>query len=405
MTSRTIPVILGAVLLINAGAAHAQRATSGPSADDAAGAAPVPPPPTGFPAPLGSKIVFGGEIESHLQTDIISQTGSPTRVGVFNDTSLSGFLNYSTWLSFNAEAHLERNRNSNLNSYYPDRNTFFRSEGLTLRQIYVTIRPIEGLAIYGGKFHPAFGSAYELAPGQFYNFGTDYEQDERIGGGIAYTMRLGGPEELGLGTVRISAETFYLDTTFLSNSLLSRPALDDPTADRLKRYTRDQFGPSNTGSFASGTFALKGGLPGRGLYWQISATHQATSEPGGKSEDGQSIGATYDPTGSGIPLTPRLGLTPYLEYAHFSNFGTTAGLERHYLSGGLTFAYAKWSLGLAGGLRNSRGAGTGTDHLENATLAYELFPGFQLGGGLNFINIAGKASFAVSPALNFKRSF
>jgi hypothetical protein len=399
---------LAAGVLLTAGPAtpaHAQRAASVPSTEDAGGPAPAPPPPPGFPAPLGNDLVYGGELETHLQSDFVSSTGNKTHVSLFNDTDVTGFVNYKGWLSLNAEGKLERNRDDNADSFYVDRNAIFRSEGATLRQVFATVRPVEGLSVYGGKIHPNFGSAYDQAPGQFYNFGTDYEQDERIGFGVQYAIALPGPELLGLNGIRVALETFFLDTSVLSSSIFSRPGLDDPTADRLRRYTRDQFGPSNTGSFDSYTLSVRGGRPERGLAWQISFTQEATADPSGRTERGQSIGGSYDPNGDGIPITSRLGVTPYLEYAHFSNFQGIAGLERHYAVGGLQFTYARWQASLAAGLRRSAGAATGTDHQENATLTYEVIPRLLLGGGINFINVGGRSSVALSPALNYVRAF
>ena len=405
ITRRAGATLVPAAILFTIPAAHAQRAASTPSLEGAEAGITVPPPPPGFPAPMGTDLVFGGEVETHFEGDLVSSTNNKTRVSLFNDTDVTGFVNYKGWLSLNTEAKLERNRDNNDGSYYVDRNAAFRSEGLTLRQLYLSVRPTEKLSIFGGKIHPGFGSAYESAPGQFYNFGTDYEQDERIGFGVGYTLPSIGPEMLGLDNIRLTAETFYLDTTSLSESLISRPSLDDPTADRLRRYTRNQFGPSNTGALDSFTVSLRGGRPARGLTWQISVTHEATDLPGGRSENGQSIGASYDPGGDGIPLSPRLGVTPFVEYAHFSNFQGIAGLERHYAIGGLAFTYGRWGVSTAAGLRHSAGSGSGTDHQENISFTYEVIPRLLVGAGMNFANVDGKSSRILAPSLSYKRAF
>ena len=396
---------LAAVACTAAGGAYAQRAASTPSSEDAAAAQAAPPPPPGFPATLGHDIVYGGEVETHLEGDAVSAHGQKARVSVFDDTDLTAFANYRNWASVNAEVKLERNRDDNADSYYVDRNALFRSEGVTLRQLYATLRPVEGLALYAGKIHPGFGSAYEQAPGQFYNFGNDYEQDERIGLGAEYALPVRGPELLGLSNMRLSMETFYLDTSVLSRSLLSTPSLVDPTADRLRRYTRDQYGPSNTGSLDSFTGSLRGGRPERGLAWQISLTREATHMPGGRTEFGQSIGASYDPNGDGIPLGSRLGVTPFLEYAHFSNFAGIAALERHYAVAGLAFTYARWMVNVSAGLRRSSGSASGTDHQENVSLTYEVIPRLLVGAGVNFIDMDGRASRALAPSLSYTRAF
>ena len=365
----------------------------------------MPPAPPGFPAPLGNDIVYGGELQTHFEGDAAVVTRQPTRVSVFNDTDLAGFVNYRNWASLNAEAKLERNRFDNIDSYFPDRNSVFRSEGLTLRQLYATVRPVEGVSVYGGKIHPNFASAYQDTPGQFYNFGTDYEQDERIGFGIQYELPFRGPSLLGLDTVRIAGESFFLDTSVLSNSLLSRPGIDDPAASRPRRYSRDQLGPSNTGNFDSATISLRGGRASRGLQWQVSVTREGTNDPTARPEYGVSVSASYDPGGDGIPITSRLGVTPFLEYTHFNNYQNNTGLERHYAIGGLAFKYARWGVNVAAGLRNSAGAATGTDHQENVSVTYELIPRLLVGGGVNFVNIGGRESRVLAPSLSYTRAF
>ena len=346
-------------------------------------------------------LVYGGEFIAKLQGDYTAPKGSKARVSLFSDAELSFWANRGDWLSLNGDIKVERTRNANLNSYYPDRNTFLRSEAATLRQLYVTIRPFEGLSVYGGKIHPAFGTGYAETPGLFYSFATDYEQDERIGVGIAYEL----PESLGLGPLRAAFEVFYLDTSDFSGSFPRGPSLYDASADRGWRYTRGQYGPSNTGSLTSWTASLKGGKAGQGLAWQISFTHQSTVEPGARAEDGQSASASYDPNGSGIPLTSRLGVTPFVEYAHFTNFQTVTGLERHYLQGGLAFKTGPWELDVAGGLRASRGSATGTDHQQNVTLTYEIVEGLRVGAGINHVTLGGRGSWTLAPALSFSHRF
>jgi hypothetical protein len=380
--------------------AHAQRATTTPSAALSGPTAPTTPPPPGFPV---SNFIWGGTFESHFQAELTKPDRSDAKATLFNDSDLSLYGNYKSWLSVYSDLHLERQRQDNSADFYPDSNSFLRSEGLTMRQLFATVRPSNDLSLYAGKIHPAFGSAYAEAPGNFSNFASDYEQDERIGAGLAYRV----PDRLGLTALQFSAEAFFLDTTPLSNSLFSRPSLDDPLADRARRYTLGQYGPSNTDKPDSFTLALRGGQPERGLTYQISFTRETTLEPGGRTELGESIGAAYDPTGDGIPIGPRFGITPFLEYAHFDNFGGTAGLEAHYLIGGLTFTKARWQLALATGLRaNVLGATRTLDHQENLSLNYELTRHVTVGGGVNYINVSGEGgSWSFGPSLSIEFGF
>ncbi len=388
------------ILLASASAAIAQRAVEMPSSSTAAPARPTATaaPPAGFPQ---SDFVYGGEFETHLQAEVTKADGTPTKGTVFDDSDLDLYGNYSTWLSLYGNLHLERNREDNANDYFPDRNSAFRSEGLTLRQLFAAVRPVDALSLYGGKIHPGFGSAWAQEPGNFYNFASDYEQTERIGMGAEYAL----PETLGLGDLRLSVETFFLDTSLLSTSLISMPSLDDPTADRLRRFTRDQFGPSNTGGFNSYTVALRGGTPERGLTYQISVTQEGTDDPEGRTEYGQSISLMYDPSGDGIPLPLHFGVTPFLEYAHFSNFAGIADLERHYVLAGLTFSRARWQLAVAGGLRQSEGVSGDTDHQQNVSLNYALTERVTVGAGVNSITVAGRHSWTFGPSLNYRVAF
>ena len=382
--------------------AWAQRAQEAPTADT--GVAPVnvtPPPPPGFPGYTGD-LVYGGEIQTHLQGQIThSSVAGGVKSEVFDDAQLAEFANYKSWLSLNGVTQLERNRQDNLQDYYPDRNEFFRSEGLTQRQLYLTVRPTPDIAAYGGKIHPAFGSAYEQAPGIFYNFGSDYEQDERVGFGGQVRL----PQWL-LPNARLSLETFFLDTSVLSHSLLSEPGLNDPVASRFKRYARSLYGPSNTGSLDSYTLALRGGTAEQGLLYQVSLTQEATDMPGGRTEYGESIGASYDPTGDGWPITPRLGVVPFAEYTHFDNYGGIAKLNRHYVVAGLTFVYGKWNFIGAGGIRKSTGGvSQDFDHQENVSFTYEVIPRLLIGAGYNFANIAAKSSNTLAPSLSYTLAF
>lgn len=347
-------------------------------------------------------ITYGGSLDTKVQGEFSAPNNAKSRAAVSSDADLQGYLNWSDWLSFNTDVKLERTRSDNLDAYFPDRNAAFRSETLTLRQLYATLRPTDGLEVYGGKIHPKFGSAYEDLPGLFYNYASDYEQDERIGLGIAYRFGDVGP----LTNLRLSAETFYLDTSALSATLPRGPAIGDPLADRAWRYTRGQYGPSNTGSLSSFTLALRGGRKEQGVDWQASLTHEATADPAGAAEDGQSISASYDPTSHGIPLTRRIGVTPFLEYTHFTNFADIKELERHYVLAGAAFGYRDWELDATAGLRRSATpAVTGTDHQETLSLTYEVIDGFKLGAGVNHVTLNGRGSWVLAPAIAYHRDF
>jgi len=398
--------LLAAVLPVPA---LAQRAVQTPSASVAG---PTTPPPPG----MENAIVWGGDLASHLQAELSSAGptahGNSPKAAAFDDSDGNLYANYSNWLSLYGNLHLERNRNDNSDDYFPKSNTFFRSEGLTMRQLFAAIRPQDDLTVYGGKIHPNFGSAFESMPGNFYNFASDYEQSERIGLGIEYRL----PPSFGLENARVSLETHYLDTSLLSTSLLSHPSAFDPNADRAWRYRPYQFGAGNTGSLDNWTLALRGGRPETGLTYQLSFEGQATNDPAGKTETGGSLGLMYDPGGGdGISLGHRLGVIPFVEYAQFSNFGGTADQKERYLTGGLAFHYVRWELDAAFGLRkndnvpqNDGSLANSLDRQENLSLNYMIspYPQITAGVGVNHINVAGQgSSWTGGPSLSYQVSF
>jgi hypothetical protein len=340
-------------------------------------------------------IQVGGSLDGKVQAEAIKSTDHSTKGNIYSDADFQAYLNWSDWLSFNTDVKLERQRNDNINDYFPKSNAAFRSEGVTLRQLYATVRPDDAVAIYGGKIHPRFGSAWRATPGIFYSFASDYEQDERIGTGVE--LRL--PE--WTGDTRLSAETFFLDTSVLSNSLFSRPGFDDATADRRRKFWREDGGPSNTGGFDSYTVALQGKrLPVLdGLSYQVSVTSEGVSLPGEKRETGFSAGAAYE-----VGLTRRITMTPFLEYTSFDNFGGQEDVTRRYYMGGLAFVYGKWELDLAGGYRRGTGAEDLHSSQANITASYEVMEGLRLAVGYNHVRLGetddnGDPSYSTSNAL------
>src|SRR5262249_30651284 len=157
---------------------------------------------------------FSGAGDTRFQAEATDPENTSTKGAFFNESNLFGHLNWSDWLTLNGALKYEHQRFNNIDDFYPDRSAFLRSEGLSLRQLYVSLRPdgSDDLTFFGGKIHPNFGTAWSDngAPGIFYNFGTDYEQDEMIGFGADAKIPKANATRW-LGDAHISAETFFLD--------------------------------------------------------------------------------------------------------------------------------------------------------------------------------------------------
>lgn len=404
--------IFALLAAMSQGPALAQRAVQTPSATSAAG-------PAGVPPGMENALIWGGDLTSHLQGEVTIANGSSPKSTAFDDSDGNLYANYGDWLSLYGNLHLERNRSDNEDAYFPQSNSAFRSEGLTMRQVFAAVRPTEELTVYAGKIHPNFGSAYASVPGNFYNFASDYEQTERIGAGVEYRL---GPESDNLVN-HISFEAHYLDTSFLSTSLLSQPSLSDPTANRVWRYRRYLPADGNTGSLDNWTLAVQGGRPETGLTYQLSFERQKTGDPAGKTETGGSFGLSYDPSGGdGMPLGHRLGVIPFIEYARFDNFQGNDGEREQYLTGGLAFHYVRWEVDLSAGLRKGDNVqmadgnrARGLDRQESLSVSYTVMPYPQLvvGFGVNHLDdnadpvavVAKGGAWTFGPSLSLSTSF
>ena len=156
-----------------------------------------------------------------------------------------------------------------------------------------------------GKLNVGFGIAWDKTPGVY---GTDfaedgYETSERIGIIGSYTAK-----SASLGMHKLSAGSFFQDTTILSQSTLRG------RGDTRKR----DGGVSNTESFESFIVALDGGnMPGLGkLEYHGAYMHQAKGAGDVEDEDSFAIAVfTTIDVGRGIALSPLV------EYVHQEHAG------------------------------------------------------------------------------------
>ena len=90
----------------------------------------------------------------------------------------------------------------------------FEDEGLYVETLFLQYEG-DGWAVFGGKFNPGFGIAWDATPGIWgTDFAEDYEMTERVGFGGSVDLVAGSA-----GTHTLSASTFFADTSFLSGSL------------------------------------------------------------------------------------------------------------------------------------------------------------------------------------------
>jgi len=219
-------------------------------------------------------------------------------------------------------------------------------------------------SLHAGKFNPAFGFAWDLAPGIYgVDFAEDYEISERIG--------FGGTIDIGnaaVGRHRLGADAFSVDTSPLSRSLFY---------DR-GRTRRSDGGPGNTASPQSFAITLRGGeipkLPR--LTYNLGFAHQQRADVGGRSERDAVAGLGY-----GFSPFEDLEFELLSEYAYLDGAGGESE-RRHYFTQSAAAYWRGWNAALSytgRWIRGRDGSSRGFLFQASAGYAWEIGAGSRFG--------------------------
>ena len=319
----------------------------------------------GAPEP-GLGVTYGGEVDSKVQLDGRFNRTRSGYAELYAKSVATAYINLGSNVSFRAEGTYERFRNQNAT-------TAFNSEGLYLSQLYgtYTLGPVTA---YAGKLHPRFSVGYDQVPGIYDTFANDYEQKERIGVGALVNLLP------ALGRHVLSAEAYYIDNSILSRALFSNPAFGDSTTARPGRLRTEYGGAGNTGRPDSFDVALDGTrIPGLEEFrYHLGVSRQAVRGEDEKPEVGVTASASYS-----VRLSPRVFVTPFVEYAHFDNFGGAAGETRDYVVTAAEFTYRKYSLSFNVTPRRVAAPGDPQrwDLQYGSTISYEVMPRLTVSAG------------------------
>lgn len=238
----------------------------------------------------------------------------------------------------------------------PGEDRYFDQHGLYVQELYLLYEQ-PAFALYGGKFNPGFGIAWDAAPGVY---GTEvaedaYEQTERIGFGGALNFGGEGIGGEGFGEHSLAAQSFFADTSVLSESL------GEPRGPlRLS-----DGGPANTEDLSSFSLTLDGGfpeLPGAPGYHLGFLRNEGG--PGSPEDEYGLAGALF----AEIPLGEETSLSPILEYVHLENAGAEVD-DQDIVTGGATLAHGPWNLALS----HSSLSGDGDDiHQSQISVGYSF---------------------------------
>ncbi|MBY8976870.1 hypothetical protein KHP62_13710 [Rhodobacteraceae bacterium NNCM2] len=241
----------------------------------------------------------------------------------------------------------------------PTDDSAFQDVGLYAEELYAAAT-FDALEVKGGKFDPAFGAAFDTAPGVFgTTFAEDYELTEMIGGNLSY-----GFEAMG-GEHAVSGAFFFADRTVLSNSAFKNRG----------RVHLDDGGPANTSAPKSFAIALEGAFDA--LAYNAGVNYLAAGEGTPNDQTGFVLGAEY----GGIQVGPGdlaiLGETAYLVNAE----GEDA--DAFYLTTGVAYGIDDFTLSAVYGLREFNEGGS-TDQLATTSIEYEITDGLVAALGYSY---------------------
>lgn len=194
--------------------------------------------------------------------------------------------------------------------------TFFRRQNAILEQLFAEWRPAEGVQLYAGKFNAPFGYGYGFFPGVLASFRAHdaYLVREQLGAGANWTL----PAPAGWGGHTLSAAVFTLDTTSLSNSLVTRRRCCDPGFGRYVRNTLRQGGAGNTGNLDNAAVSLEGtGVPALpGLTYNLGLLTRGPGKNATRREWGWAAGLRHEHA-----WTDTLRAFAFAEFVEFRNSG------------------------------------------------------------------------------------
>ena len=217
----------------------------------------------------------------------------------------------------------------------------------------------DGWSAHAGKISPAFGLAWDVAPGIYgADFAGDYEVAGQLGAGASIAF---GEQE----SVALSVDLFMEDTTGLSSCV---------GHDSCEAIRRSDGGPANTSGPQSLSFTLGADDLGGGLGLQAGVIRRAGGEGDPADEFGFAFALTH-----ATELDESSAMEWMFEWAHMNNFG--AGTDDvTYMTAGATYLRGVWNVAFAGSMRSTQPGGM---EPETDDALFQLSAGFALDSGLS----------------------
>lgn len=243
----------------------------------------------------------------------------------------------------------------------PGDDRFFENEGLYVETLFLQYAT-DDFSLFAGKINPAFGIAWDITPGVYgTDFAEDYELTERVGFGGSISL---GNEQMGTHT--LTAATFFADTSFLSESIITKRT----------RNRKSAGGVSNTEDFSSFSVALDGdlGVITDGLGYHVAVESQEGGVGTPEDEFGFAVALFGD-----FAITDDTRIAPMVEYVTQSDAGGIAE-DRDYITLGAALLHGPWNFSVSDTIRNIDPA-AGADSDDNQ---FQVSGGYEFENGLTF---------------------
>ena len=310
---------------------------------------------------------ISGELSVEIQSDNTYDSGDPD--AELRDTYTTTELDLNATVGPALLAHTHLTLEPVLDPG-PGEDRFFEDLGLYAEELYGQVNVGHGISVLGGKFDPAFGTAWDLTPGIYgTDFAEDYQLTERIGFAVAMEREAGS-----LGSVTLAGSLYYLDTSELSRSAFT---------DRGRTSISDG-GVSNTETLDSYTITLDAkeapALAGANLHLGYRLQKKGKTIDDLADEHGYVAGLNGSRTYNGVEFN-WIGEVAYLENAE----GTLDDVWYYTVGGQLVFG-GKYNLAASytGRPRDVSGGSDFDDKEIQVSAGVELVHGWTLDAGYKY---------------------